>query len=535
MQIIRLLLILPFLQNSFFDRLNEAIKISDEGNYPKAIELLHDIIDDAQLASEDSILTYSYIKLGSALCKANKCELGVAYFSKALNKSNQLNNSSLKSSALFGLAAAYQLLNKYDSSLIYYEQTVPLFQINNDSTTLSYLFSNLGMLHSKLGDYNESKVYFSKAKDIQLIQKNYLALGDTYYNLGLANFQMGEIESGLINYKLALKYYSDDESVSKTLKAIGKAFYELNVYDSSSYYYFQFDSLNHDILHSEYEDKILELETKFKTAEIERDNALKQAEIEKNKRELTILYIFSFFLIIISIAIYYILNQRRKRIKIASEKAIQDLLSEQESKATSAILAGQDKERKRIAAELHDNLGSILVTLNMYADSMQSKDKKDIPALAEKISEVAQLANEETRKISHSLYSGMLKHFGLEAAIKQLTEAVSSARNIQFKLSLQIDKIPSDAGLEIYRIIQELVNNTLKHAECTRVHLEITHIDQSINIIFEDNGIGFNKNEFQAGLGLKNIENRVEKLEGELTIDSKPGKGSTFIIEIPNL
>lgn len=238
-------------------------------------------------------------------------------------------------------------------------------------------------------------------------------------------------------------------------------------------------------------------------------------------------------LLAFSIVFFIYLYQRKLLKKNLENQQIKDLLQEQETKTTYALLEGQDKERKRIAAELHDSLGSILVTLNMYADTLISKKPEEMEKLAKKISETAQLANEETRKISHSLDSGMLKHFGLEAAIHQLSEAVSAARKIKFEVSIQLQEaLSTETSLEIYRIIQELVNNTLKHAQCSTIRLDLTHIKGSLNLIYEDNGVGFKKEDIQFGMGLKNIENRVSKLDGELTIDSSPEKGSTFIVEI---
>ena len=241
-------------------------------------------------------------------------------------------------------------------------------------------------------------------------------------------------------------------------------------------------------------------------------------------------------LLAFSIVLFIYLYQRKLIKKNLENQQIQNLLSEQETKTAYALLEGQDKERKRIAAELHDNLGSILVTLNMYADALQTKKPEEMKRLAEKIGETTRLANEETRKISHSLDSGMLNHFGLEAAIKQLSEAVSSIRKLTFNISIQIEEnLGSEISLEIYRMIQEMVNNTLKHAKATKIHLELTQMGKSLNLIFEDNGIGFNRNEITRGMGLKNIESRVQKLNGDLTIDSRINKGSTFIIEISEL
>ena len=242
-------------------------------------------------------------------------------------------------------------------------------------------------------------------------------------------------------------------------------------------------------------------------------------------------------LLAFAVVLFIYLYQRKLIKKNLENQKIQDLLQEQEIKTAYALLEGQDKERKRIALELHDNLGSILTSLNMFADALLSKEKPDqIKTIANKISETSQLANQEVRKISHRLDSGLLKHFGLETAIKQLMEAIESSKDIEIELELQIeDQLDNDVGLEIYRMIQEMSNNALKHANCTRIRLDISHINQEMNIIFHDNGIGFDTSKVERGMGLNNIGKRVSKLKGGLSIESSPEKGSTFIIELPEV
>lgn len=523
---------------NFQARLERAKELSDSLKYDQAISLLQDILVNADDEGNDSISTLVNIKLGSTYSYMGKLDIGLGYYRKALKQSRRQSSKSQEALSIYGIATSFQSLKNYDSALHYYDESIKYYSREKDSVTLSYLYSNMSLLNYDHGHTSESQHFSDLALEIQLRIDDKYGSGASYSNLGLIAREQGKFEDALQYYKKSMKEYRAVEytkGYSETLRWLGITYYKIGLLDSSSNYFYKYDSIGHDLFHTDYQDKILELETKFQTAEVERDNAVKQAEIEENRRQLLILYLFSFLLILASLATYLFFNQRRKRLKAASDKQIQDILQEQEMKATYALLEGQDKERKRIAAELHDNLGSILVTLNMYADTLQSKDSKETQPLAKKISEVAQLANEETRKISHSLDSGLLKHFGLEAAIRQLTEAVSTARTIQFKLVLQIEKISSESGLEIYRIIQELVNNTLKHSQCTKVHLEVSQVDQSFSIIYEDNGIGFNRTEIVAGMGLKNIENRVNKLDGDLTIDSAPGKGSTFIIEIAQL
>ncbi len=255
-----------------------------------------------------------------------------------------------------------------------------------------------------------------------------------------------------------------------------------------------------------------------------------------NTEMILILGTSSMLLLTVAIVMFIYLYQRKLIKKQLEFQKIEDLLKQQELKSAYAMLAGQEKAHKRIAEELHDNLGSILVTLNMFSDSLQKKtDPEDQKKLAEKISEVARIANEATRKISHSLHSGVLKHFGLATAIQELVDAVNESNNIKVTSHVQLDqKLDSEVSLNLYRILQELTNNTLKHAHASKINIELTQVKDHLNLIFEDNGVGFNTTPGvrENGLGMKNLESRVERIGGQLTIDSQKNKGTTTIIEL---
>ena len=130
-------------------------------------------------------------------------------------------------------------------------------------------------------------------------------------------------------------------------------------YDSAGYYFLKYDSMDHDVFHQEYEGEI-------KNLKFQRDFAIQEAELTKNQFRLNLFYLLTTALVFLSIGLYLFFNQRRKRLKLQSNNQIQSLLQQQEVKTAYALLEGQDKERKRIAAELHDNLGSILTSLNMF-------------------------------------------------------------------------------------------------------------------------------------------------------------------------
>jgi hypothetical protein len=218
---------------------------------------------------------------------------------------------------------------------------------------------------------------------------------------------------------------------------------------------------------------------------------------------------------------------QRKLIK--KEKAfreIEKMLKKQELDSAYNILSAQELERKRIAQEIHDNLGSMLAVVRMQAYTSGAN-----PSVMKLIDQTI----DETRRISHQLDTLALSHFGLATAIQQLTESVKGSGDIDVALELNLQvAIEQDKALQLYRIVQELFSNTLKHAAARRIRVELNAFAKdAVNLIFEDNGRGFDPASRRAGMGLQNIRQRVEHLRGRLDLDTRPGSGTTVVIEIP--
>ena len=240
-------------------------------------------------------------------------------------------------------------------------------------------------------------------------------------------------------------------------------------------------------------------------------------------------------LLAFSITLFVYLYQRKLIKRKLAYQEIEDLLQQQELKSAYALLEGQDIERKRIAEELHDNLGSILVSLNMYLDTaIQSEDASKRDQMMARIKEIALKASDETRGLSHKLSSVSLTHFGLKTALEDLLNVINETNAIETSSNMYFNgEIKNDISHNIYRIVQELINNTLKHAKASKIFLEISDVKgEYVSIIYQDNGIGFDPVTAESGVGLINIKSRIDKFSGELNIDSNKN-GSTFIIEIP--
>lgn len=253
--------------------------------------------------------------------------------------------------------------------------------------------------------------------------------------------------------------------------------------------------------------------------------------------EMVLILGMSGMLLLTTAIMLFIYLYQRKLIKRKLEyQEIEDLLKKQELKSAYAILEGQERAYKQVAEELHDNLGSMLVTLNMLSDTLPKKtDPESLKKLAGKISDIAVQATEATRKISHSLHSGLLKHFGLAAAINELIDVLNESHTISVDSHIDLgEEMDSQMNVQIYRIVQELINNTLKHARASMINIDLSLTPDHLTLIFEDNGIGFDTHDQEGrGLGLTNLKSRVDSMDGQLTIESKKGNGTTTIIEVP--
>jgi len=257
---------------------------------------------------------------------------------------------------------------------------------------------------------------------------------------------------------------------------------------------------------------------------------------ETELKDLVTLVLGTSAMLIMVIAIIMIgfLVQRKLIRKERAYRDIEKLLQKQELNSAYALIEGQELERKRIAKDIHDNVGNLMATLKIYSDLVVARDQdSELRRLNEKINEITDAATMEVRKVSHALDSGIVQNFGLKVALEQLAEAVRNTGKVevtsQYDISYPID---SDTSLNIYRIIQELTTNSLKHAHASQLRIEVTQLDREISIIFEDNGVGFTVESKKDGMGIQNIRSRVNYLRGDYKLQSSP-KGTTFILEIP--
>ena len=237
-------------------------------------------------------------------------------------------------------------------------------------------------------------------------------------------------------------------------------------------------------------------------------------------------------IIVLSIIITFAFVVYRSFIqKILKEKSQQHELELAHQKEISLQYTSvQEGERKRIAEVLHDDIGNKLNILSLWInndDTWNNERSKEII-----IQQIPKLI-EATRTISHSLYPANLEKFGLILTIEALISNVNKSLSVQLILNHTYQKRPLSFEVQVYRIIQEFLSNVIKHAKATKMLIHIRETDSLLTIILSDNGVGFNTDLLQKGMGLNNIDSRIQSINARSKWKSKKGKGSNLIITLP--
>lgn len=214
-------------------------------------------------------------------------------------------------------------------------------------------------------------------------------------------------------------------------------------------------------------------------------------------------------------------------------------LKKKQADQIKAMVATQEEERKRISRDLHDDVGTKLSALKLFISALHEKathtKNKEIESLATSSELFITEAIQDVRQLLQNLSPAVLEEFGYTAAVKAFVDKLNETKQIHFHLVIfgMEQGLQKEYDLALYRITQELINNVLKHAEAKQVSLQIGQRDGKIILMIEDDGKGFDISSRKDGYGISNLEARTKLLNGIMTIDSYPGKGTSVLIEVP--
>lgn len=305
----------------------------------------------------------------------------------------------------------------------------------------------------------------------------------------------------------------------------------------------RYSSLQDSLHREDVQGKINALEIKFRTSEKEKkilalqgENSQRELDQQKAKYTSRLLLVICVFLgLLILLAIFYYRHQNKLKEK-NHKGQLRELEQKRQIQITEAMLEGEERERVRMARDLHDGLGGMLagVKLNLSGWVNDTRERSEDPGLLKTMHQLDNAVS-ELRRIARNMIPETLLKFGLNQALKDLVAFYDSP---QTQINFQHFGIKNDLSvsmqLNIYRMIQELLSNAIKHGEATQIVLQCSQNEKNFLITVEDNGRGFDTGQLQnvKGIGLHNLKSRVDFLKGRIEIISSPGEGTTVNIEI---
>jgi len=294
------------------------------------------------------------------------------------------------------------------------------------------------------------------------------------------------------------------------------------------------------------EDSLRQTALSEQIALLDAENKRKAAEIRKNEFRFYVFLLSLLLLLVVSgFGLFWYRNRKRQAELLAEkERKIRELELEEAEKqkkleVIDALLSGQEIERKRIAESLHDDVGSMLSALRLQLERFETEEqpasKKAHMSLRNAKSMLDHVAT-DVRNLSHLLMPTSLEKFGLKKAVELYVEQLNHAGKVHFELLITGFDQPLSEKLELstYRILLELCNNILKHAEARNVIIQLVEHDDQLVVMVEDNGKGFEPVDNSSdGIGLRTIESRIHLMNGRMSVETSPGQGTLISIELP--
>ena len=423
----------------------------------------------------------------------------------------------------------------------YYNTAEAVAKSVNDKRSLSIIYNNLGNIYLE-NDIGKSEAYLEDALRLKTELNLTSGIEITKSNLGYIYLKK-ENYNKAIAFLEASKPFVKGKPLGTLYSNLSKSYKGLNDYPKALEYSEKAKQLNDSLLSTENQNTILDIQTKYETEK--KEKAILQLQTDnleanyKRKQNRNLLFATLAALLVAVFGLYMLLkNAKRKRIIMEQNLTIQEqsfnqLLKSQELEGIDAILDAQEQERTKMAADLHDNLGSKVATLKLYLESYDEKE-----AFSNFYTKLKSLMNDtytEIRNISKNKNFGAQISKGLIPSTKSIAKQITDTKKIDIKV-INVDvknRIENTLEIQIFRIIQELLTNIIKHSNATEAVVQFSEDEQTLNIIVEDNGKGFDIKKQRSGMGLINIEKRAEKINAELVIDSSEGNGTTVILNIP--
>jgi signal transduction histidine kinase len=564
----------------FADYVSHYIHILNrQGRYAEALELTLEAIEVCKRIGDHSGLAAAYNNAANEYQYLGQLKPAATHYLNALIFSEG-DKSLVKQRYTNNLASVFLQLEDKEKAYYYADKGLKLARENGDSVGIASSLVNFALSEIMNKKFDAAEAHLREVMELGKGLKDDSYVLDAYINLGDLENQKGNYSAALIHYNAAaevLKSYPSDDyelyvqwglasnsfHLARFNKA--KAYLEKSIelakllgglqelrklyllgsqiqektgnYNAALQYRKMYESLNDSLINAETRQTIHTLEiqhqTSLKEKQIaEQKLALAESNLRIESKDKWLFLSTSIGIALLSVTVLGVVYFRNRQRKLSEEMKLME--KQHHIQELTARMDGEEKERARLARELHDGVGGLLSATRMHASSghltadANAKSKID----RERVLSLLDQASREIRNIAHNLSPDIVVSQGLDTAIRQFCNRLSTD-TLQIECFVLGDPTTLDARstLTVYRIVQELTNNVVKHANASHALVQVSVHDEVVLISVEDNGVGYDASR-DPGIGLLNLRSRIEERNGTMAIDSSPNKGTVVNIEL---
>lgn len=500
----------------------------DKGSNVIALQYYQNAMKIAEKTDDKEVIPHILKNMGVLFVSWKKFDQAFNYYDKAEQLARELDNEELVADCNNNKGIIYEQLNQYDKALDAYKTALELYIKKQIPGKIAMSYSNIAIVYKFQKKYNESIKYNLKSIAISEIQDDKWSIAATYNNIGNLYGEMGNYPKAIeyCNKALAIaKEIDAGEIIESTYDSMAEAAAKVGDYKNAFLYHKLFSESMSKFMNKENTRQLTELNIKYESEK--KQNLINQQEFQIKQKNNWIIFIVLLFLVSLITVFLIYKNYRHKQ-----NRKLQKEIFKQQELETKALFEGEQNERIRIARDLHDSVGQMLSLVKMNLSSQEQKPE------TENIQNLVDKTIAEVRSISHNLIPEELS-FGIFPALENLAEKINHSTNASMEInmddSIQNIKFQKQNELSIYRIVQEVINNMIKHSNASKIQLSITKIGNNLKLNIEDNGTGMDTGDLKnsKGIGWKNVNARINMMDGKLKINSEKLKGTLIEITLP--
>ena len=533
----------------------KAANLMKVGRGAEAIPIYLDALElwkaSNQPRNGEAIGTY-YEKIATSYYDMKQFDKALEYDKLSLQYRSQSTNEESYAWAYIYVCDDFIALKQMDSCLVYLNLATPLVtRLNNHRINVQY-YNKLAQISMEKKEYRAAIVHYEKCISEATITNTKIQVISNQRMIGVCYVRLGEYANARKYFLMALPAAIAGGHLKSKIEILQDlaTTEDKDNKPAAAYKYLKEVVALRDSFNMENTKKsIAEIENKYQATE--KSKTILQLEKDKQIQQLSLRQksVYNYFLLALIVALliaailaYRNIRQRSFLVKKETElqnQKIRELEKDKQLVAVDSMLKGQEDERSRLAKDLHDGLGGLLSGVKFSLSNMKDNliMTPENMTVFERSLDMIDTSIKELRRVAHNMMPEMLTKFGLDEAVKEYCNSVNATNLLKVKYqSVGLEnRVEGPIEIIVYRIVQELLNNTLKHAAATDVFVQLVREENRLSIVVEDNGKGFDTvlATESKGAGWMNIRSRVDYLKGQLDIHSEPGKGSLVNIEIP--